>query len=156
MSMENTIYKKARERALYLLTARDYSFAELYKKLAANYDEEICVSVCSEMAERGYINDLGYAERKARELFEVKGFGVYRVKRELTLKGLSNDIIEAALELYEDDEAALERLEELVARKYERYLTDEKGVKRVKSALARLGYSFGDIDAVLELYDLDF
>ncbi len=41
-------------------------------------------------------------------------------------------------------------------RKYERYLTDEKGVKKVKNALLRQGYRYAEINAVLDLYDLDF
>ena len=32
--------RRAKERALYLLDNRDYSYAELFKKLAENYDEE--------------------------------------------------------------------------------------------------------------------
>ena len=41
-------------------------------------------------------------------------------------------------------------------RKYERYLTDEKGVKKVKNALLRQGWSYSEVNAVLDLYDLDF
>ena len=38
---------------------------------------------------------------------------------------------------------------ELINKKYYRYLDDEKGVKKVKNALVRYGYSYEDINAVL-------
>lgn len=149
-------YRRARERALYLLDARDYSFVELYQKLEKNYDEDICIKVCKNMAELRLINDRRYAESLARQLFEVKRVGMFKAKQELKRRGLSDKIIEEVTEPYADEEESFSRLEELVERKYERYLTDEKGVKKVKNALLRQGYRYSEINAVLDLYDLDF
>ena len=75
---------------------------------------------------------------------------------EMKRTGIAEEFIDEALEPYADDESSLERLEKLVEKKYERYLTDEKGVRKVKSALARAGYSYDEINAVLDMYDLDF
>lgn len=149
-------YRRARERALYLLDVRDYSFVELYQKLEKNYDEDICIKVCKNMAELRLINDRRYAESLARQLFEVKRVGMFKAKQELKRRGLSDKIIEEAVEPYADEEESFSRLEELVERKYERYLTDEKGVKKVKNALLRQGYRYSEINAVLDLYDLEF
>lgn len=149
-------YRRARERALYLLDVRDYSFVELYRKLEKNYGEDVCLRVCKNMAELRFINDRRYAESLARQLFEVKRVGIFKVKQEMKRRGLSDNIIEEALEPYSDEEESFSRLEELVERKYERYLTDEKGVKKVKNALLRQGYRYDEINAVLDLYDLDF
>lgn len=149
-------FRRARERALYLLDARDYSFVELYRKLEKNYDEDICIRVCKNLAELRLINDRRYAESLARQLFEVKRVGMFKAKQELKRRGLSDNIIEAVTEPYADEEETFSRLEELVERKYERYLTDEKGVKKVKNALLRQGYRYAEINAVLDLYDLDF
>ena len=148
--------RRAKERALYLLDGRDYSFVEMYRKLEPNYSEEICLDVCKELASLKLIDDRRYAESLARQLFEVKRFGMYKAKLEMKRRGLSDSIIEEAAEQYADEEEAFSRLEELVEKKYERYLTDEKGVKKVKNALLRQGYSYGEINAVLDLYDLDF
>lgn len=149
-------YRRARERALYLLDSRDYSFVELYEKLEKNYSEEICLKVCKYLAGLKLIDDRRYAESLARQLFEVKRVGMFKAKQELKRRGLSDSIIEEAVEPYADEEESFSRLEELVERKYERYLTDEKGVKKVKNALLRQGYGFAEINAVLDLYDLDF
>ena len=78
------------------------------------------------------------------------------MKQEMRLRGLSSEIIEEAMENFSEEDEPYERLEKLVEQKYARYLTDRKGVQKVKNALARKGYSFGEIKEVLELYDLDF
>lgn len=148
--------RRARERALYLMESRDHSYRELFDKLEKNYSEDICFEVCNRLAEIGVINDRRYAEKLCRQLFEVKKLGRYRVKQEMRLKGLGSEIIEEAIENFSEEDEPFERLEKLVEQKYERYLTDRKGVEKVRNALARKGYSFGEIKEVLDLYDLDF
>lgn len=148
--------RRARERALYLMESRDHSYRELFDKLEKNYSEDICFEVCNRLAEIGVINDRRYAEKLCRQLYEIKKLGRYRVKQEMRLKGLSSEIIEEAMENFSEEDEPFERLEKLVEQKYERYLTDRKGVEKVKNALARKGYSFGEIKEVLDLYDLDF
>lgn len=148
--------RRARERALYLMESRDHSYRELFDKLEKNYSEDICFEVCNRLAEIGVINDRRYAEKLCRQLFEVKKLGRYRVRQEMRLKGLGSEIIEEAIENFSEEDEPFERLEKLVEQKYERYLTDRKGVEKVRNALARKGYSFGEIKEVLDLYDLDF
>lgn len=148
--------RRARERALYLLEGRDYSYSELFDKLEENYPEEICFEICGKMKELGLINDRRYAEKLCRQYFEVKKWGGYRVKMEMRRKGIPDDLIAEVMEEFAEDDDAFERLEELVDRKYARYLVDRKGVNKVRGALLRLGYSYGQIKEVLELYDLDF
>lgn len=148
--------RRARERALYLMESRDHSYSELFDKLEKNYSEDICFEVCGRLAEMGIINDRRYAEKLCRQLFEVKRLGRFRVKQEMRLRGLSAEIIDEALENFSEEDEPFERLEKLVEQKYERYLTDRKGVERVRNALVRKGYSYGEIKEVLDLYDLDF
>ena len=118
--------RRAKERALYLLDNRDYSYAELFKKLAENYDEDICYEVLNRLAEIGCIDDRRYARYLAEKLCTVKKYGYFKAREEMRLKGLSRDIIEEALADY--SEGSSERLLELIDKKYARYLTDEKGV----------------------------
>ncbi len=146
-------FRRARERALYLLDYRDYSYTEMYKKLLANYDEQICYGVCDKLSEMGLINDRRYAEGLARKYMEVKRFGYYRASQEMRLKGLSKELIDEALSEYE--EGTVERLVELISKKYLRKLEDEDGVKKVKNALARQGYSYNDIKLALEEFGED-
>lgn len=140
-------FRKAKERALYLLDYRDYSYVELYKKLEKNYSEEICDAVMDKMLELGTVNDRRYAQGLARTYVEVRKYGYYRAYQQMRQKGLTKPIIEEALEEY--SEGTYERLYELVERKYLRYLDGEKGDIKVKNALVRLGYSYDIIKEVL-------
>lgn len=144
---EEEEYRKARERALYLLDFKDYSYVDLFHKLEKNYSEDVCYRVMDKMVEMGTINDRRYAEGLARHYVEVKKFGKYRALREMRGKGLTSQVAEEALEMYDD--SYYERLYELVKSKYLRYLDDEKGVNKVKNALVRYGYSYGLIKEVL-------
>ena len=141
-------FRKAKERALYLLDYRDYSYTELFEKLEKSYSEDICYKVMERMVELGTIDDRRYAERLARHYVEVKKFGYYRALSEMKRKGIPKSIIEDALSEYED--TVYERLFELINKKYYRYLEDDSGVKKVKNALVRYGYSYDDINAVLD------
>lgn len=147
-------FRKARERALYLLDNRDYGYVELFHKLEKSYDEDICYEVCNRMAELGLINDRRYALQLAEYYLCTKKYGRFRAKMEMSAKGIDGQIAEDALD--EFAEGTLERLEELVEKKYERYLDSRKGVEKVKSALARMGYSYSEIKEVLDIYELDF
>lgn len=140
--------RRARERALYLLDAREYSYTELFKKLEVNYDEEICYEVLNRLAELGLINDRRYAERLGEYLIEKKRFGRYRASQEMYRRGLSREIINETLDKYDEDSVV--RLYELVKEKYERYMTDEKGINKVRNALVRKGFSYDDINVVIK------
>lgn len=141
-------FRKAKERALYLLDYRDYSYIELFEKLEKNYSEDVCYKVMERMVELGTIDDRRYAERLARRYVEVKKFGYYRALQEMKRKGIPKAIIEETLSEYED--TVYERLFELINKKYYRYLEDENGVKKIKNSLVRYGYSYDDINAVLD------
>lgn len=140
--------RRARERALYLLDAREYSYTELFKKLEVNYDEDICYEVLNRLAELGLINDRRYAERLGEYLIEKKRFGRYRASQEMYRRGLSREIINETLDKYDEDSVV--RLYELVKEKYERYMTDEKGINKVRNALVRKGFSYDDINVVIK------
>ncbi len=143
-------YRKAKERALYLLEYRDHSYKELFTKLKKNYSEEVCNDVMNKMLELSLIDDAKYAQMYARHLFEVKRMGKYRAKFEMQKKGIDKELIDEMIFKYENSTQS--RLYELVEKKYARYLCDEKGIKKVTSALSRQGYSYSDIRDTLRKY----
>lgn len=141
-------YRRAKERALYLIDHRDYSYVDMFKKLRASYDEELCYKVMDRLVEIGAINDMRYARGLARHYVEVKLFGRRRAFQEMRLKGLTKQVIDVALEEY--DNGVDERLQSLIEKKFLRYLDDEKGIVRTKNALVRYGYDFSDINRALK------
>lgn len=146
--MNNAEYTRAKERALYILEARDHSYAELYSKLEKNYSEEVCFAVCDKMTEIGLINDSLYAKKLAKYYFTVKKYGKYRAFNEMKRKGLDITDIEEASEEYLYD--LKDSIRELIEKKYYKYLGDEKGVIKAKNALVRLGFTYDDINSVME------
>ena len=147
-------FRRAYQRALYLLDYRDYTYSEMFGKLVENYKSEpLCTAVMKRLTEHGFIDDRRYAERMARKLVEIKRFGRRRSKRELMQKGISDFIAEDALEPYS---AAFEdNLMELLRTKHSRYLTDrddKRSIEKVKSALVRYGYDFTEINRAVKEY----
>ena len=140
-------FRRAKERALYLLDYKDYSYVSMYKKLADNYPEQLCFDVCDKLAQLGVIDDRRYAAALARHYMEVKRFGRYRAVREMMQKGVSRALAEEALEPFDD--TVRERLRELIEKKYLRRIDDEDSMNKVKNALVRQGYSYSDINAVM-------
>ena len=147
-------FRRAYQRALYLLDYRDYTYSEMFGKLVDNYKSEaLCTAVMKRLTEHGFIDDVRYAERMARKLVEVKHFGYRRCKREIMLKGVDQFIAEDALAPY--DEAFGENLTELLRTKHSRYLTDiedRKSIEKVKNALVRYGYDFSEINRAVKEY----
>ena len=145
------VFRRARERAMYLLDYRGYSYAELVKKLMDNYDEDICFEVADKLAELGFLNDRRYAEALAARLCETKLLGAYRALPYMREKGIPMTLIKEALEPYE--ETASERAAELVRKKYMKYYDpeDRAMMQKLKNALARQGYSFSEIKQAIEL-----
>lgn len=144
-------FRRARERALYLLDERDYGYVEMFKKLENNYSEDICYEVVNDLSRLGLIDDRRYAQKCAEYFLTRKLWGKYRAREEMRRRGIPSELIDEALEEY--DEGSDDRLRELIEKKYARKLADDNGVNKVKAALARQGFSYDEIKRVLAEYE---
>lgn len=147
-------YRRARERALYLLDYREHSRRELELKLARNVSREVAAAVAKRMEQLGLVDDETYARRLARKYILEKNQGPRRAVLELRKKGIDAATAAAAVEGVEPEEDALC---DYVRRKYSRALAaDEDGSRRDKTirALMRLGHGYYDaaaaVDAVID------
>lgn len=140
-------YRKAKERALYLLDYKDYSYVELFHKLEKNYSEETCYRVMDKMVELGTINDRRYAAGLARHYIEVKKFGRYKAYQQMKLKGLTKEVIDESLDKYED--GTYDRLRELAEKKIGKYIDADNGMAKLKNYLIRQGYSYDLVKEVV-------
>ena len=146
--LEASEERRAREKALYLLEYRSHSKKELADKISRTTSREAAEAAVEKMEELGLMNDESYARQLASSLLERKGYGVRRARQELLQKGIDRELVEEILlETAPDPE---EKLREIVERKYQRQLQDEKGYRRTVAALQRLGYGWEDIKSVLE------
>lgn len=149
-------FRRAFQYALHLLDYRDYSYSEMLKKLVVTYKSEaLCTEVMKKLVRIGVIDDCRLAEKYARRLCEGKHYGLRRAREYMRTKGLSADTIDDALVPYQD--CAADNIALLLETKYARFLTDaddRKSIEKVRNALVRLGYGYGEINrAVKEWFD---
>ena len=151
--------RRAFNSALNSLDYRDHSEKEIRAKLMRKHGAEYVDEAVEKLIELDLINDRRYAENYARELFEHKNFGKIRIKSELIAKGIASDIAsEAVNSLFEDEEPDnIQRIVDIIEKKYYNRMNDEVGRKKVFSALQRMGYSFSDIrEAMSEFSDDEY
>ena len=99
---EQTQYQKAKEKAFSLLSRRSYASAQLRQKLEEDFPPDCIDRVMERCAELGLIDDLDYAQRAARDLVHLKHYSLSRVRQELAHRGIGQNEIEDALELFAD------------------------------------------------------
>ena len=151
--------RRAFNSALNSLDYRDHSEKEIRAKLLRKHDADYVDEAVEKLIELDLVNDERYAENYARELFERKKFGKMRIKSELRAKGISPDIANAAVEeLFEEEEPDnVQRIVDIIVKRYYNRMNDEVGRKKVFSALQRMGYSFSDIrEAMSEFSDDEY
>ncbi len=144
-------YRRAKEKALWLISGRDYSRKTLAEKLVRECSQETAVQVCDRMEELGLLNDENYARRLAHDLLMLKKLSKRGAMYKLMEKGIDRELAEEILDEFEVD--PVEQIAELIERKYSGKLDDEKSRRRTIAALQRLGYSWSDIKAAIEEYE---
>lgn len=141
---------QARRRAANILSARPLSRAELEKRLVEKGETPAhAAQACDELERLGYLNDGEYAKMLA-QYYVNRGYGPRKIRDELYRRGVPRELWDGALAGLEENTDALDRF---VASKLSRIESpDHKDIKRVTDALARRGYSWGDISAALRRY----
>lgn len=155
--------RKMMNKALDLLSMRDYSRRELSDKLVTKAWEkkeqkdmdlgslkQQASDICDRLEELGLLNEERFARSYVDELLRRKHLSKSGLKTALIQKGVQRDIIETVLEEVEVD--PVEQVRELLATKFKnRDLSDEKQKTRTVNALLRLGYRFGEINEAMDL-----
>lgn len=143
-------FRRARERALYLLDYRDHSRGEIVEKLSRNVDRVIAEEVADKLCELGLIDDGTYAKKLARHFLLTKKYGARRAEFEMRRKGIDGRLAAEAVAEVEPDE---DLLEELALKKYGRYLEDDpdgKGREKAIRGLMRLGHGYYEAEAAVD------
>ena len=143
--------------AMFSLDMRDHSEKEIRQKLSRKYDAHSVDTAVEKLVDLGLVNDRRYAELLTRELFERKKYGKNRVRSELFRKGIDSDILNEVLEAYEEENEPdnVEKIVDIIRKKYYNKLIDEKSRQKVVAALVRLGYSFSDIRQAMREFSSD-
>ncbi|HAN43763.1 MAG TPA: hypothetical protein DCP97_00075 [Ruminococcaceae bacterium] len=143
--------KKAKEKALALLSRKSMTKKQLTEKLKRYAGEYEAEQAADRMQELNLIDDEDYARRCAKDLTNFKGFAPLRVKQELVRRGIDCETAELAADELDIDERAA--IAGIIRRKFLRFLNDKKDIAKVVNSLARLGYGFDDIKYVINNLD---
>jgi len=148
-----------RARALQRLARREYSRAELRDKLLPHVHEsgdpgcapdpsatDKLDALLDDLTVRGWLSD----ERAAARLVHLKRsrFGTQRITHEMRLKGIAEELIDAALPALKESELAAVR--EVWQRKYLSLPKDPKEQNRQTRFLLSRGFSYEAILKVLK------
>lgn len=151
--IEKSDCKRAKEKALQLLSGKDYSKRELTDKIKKYSSAETAEEVCERMEELGLVNDESYARRYAHDLLYIKKMSKKGARYKLMEKGIERDLCDDILDEFEVD--PVEQIAEIIERKYADKLDDDKGRRRAVAALQRLGYGWSDIKSALAEFDYE-
>lgn len=131
----------ARERCLRLLAVRERTRSELMSRLLEDgYDTEVAEATVGRLVDAGLVDDARFAEAMARSLVTIRRLGRARAFRELTRRGLSDELAEQALDTVAP--RADERERTLDAAR--RLLKASDTVPRLASRLVRRGFTASD------------
>lgn len=148
--IEHSNIKRAKDKAMWLISYRDYSKKEITEKVAKESSLDAAKKAVERLCELGLINDEKYAKRYAHDLLFIKHLSKQGALRKLREKGIDKDLAEITLDSFEIDYS--ENIRAIIDKKYAKNLFDEKGKRRCVNALLRLGYSYSDINSVLREY----
>lgn len=152
--IDKSNYKRAKEKALWLISGRDYSKKQLIDKIKKDSSEETAEEVCERMEELGLVNDESYARRYASDLLNIKKMSKRGAKYKLIEKGIDKDLCDEILDEFDVD--PVEQIVEIIERKYSGKLEDEKDRRRTVAALQRLGYGWGDIKSAISEFEEEY
>ena len=147
--IENSNTKRAKEKALWLISYRDHSKKELEEKVRNSCDRDSAKKAVERLEELGLVNDEKFARNYAEQLLNVKHLSKKGAKYKLMEKGIDRDLADMILdEIYFDPQ---EHIRIIIQSKYKN-LADEKTRRRAVSALQRKGYGWSDIKSVIDEY----
>ena len=142
---------RAKERAIWLLSGRDYSEKGLYNKLINSFTPKAAAFAVAQMQKKGFINDENFAAALVLK-YKAKNLSRRQMAQKLVENGISKEISDKLLKVEEDLSAtdAL-RAAELIKGKYMNKIKDEEGRRKTFAALMRRGFSYSDIKKAFEL-----
>lgn len=148
--IDDSNIKRAKDKAMWLISYRDYSKSEITEKVAKESSVKAAQKAVERLCELGLINDEKYAQRYAHDLIFLKHLSKHGAIRKLREKGIDKELAQYTVESFEVDYC--DSIRAIVDKKYAKNLSDEKGKRRCVNALVRLGYSYSDINSVLKEY----
>jgi len=157
-----TDYDRARDYVVRYLSVSPRSRKQLRDKLAEKeFSAEAIAAVIQMLEEKGYINDITFAQNYISHKTRLNNYGKRRIVIELLKKGVGKDDIMAAYQQAEEDDdaedetaAAIRALAKRLVRKdYTAIKKDPKEMQKLMGFLVRRGFSYDVVKEVLKNYE---
>lgn len=155
--LHEVLFKRARERVLFLLKASDKTEQELVRKLKdGGYPKEAIDYAVGFLKEHRFINDENYGRRYVE--YNSRRKSEKQIQYELQRKGIDKEVIREILEEQPVDEEC--QIEAYIRKKCRNLAQleemDRKERSKLIAALARKGFSYEAVNRILGgIYDDD-
>ena len=154
-----TLFPRARKRAMNLLKNIDRTEADVRRRLSEGYPPEAVDNAVQYVKSFGYINDQRYAEEYIR--CKAERTSRKQIRSKLIEKGIDKAVIEAAFESYDEEmgdcstSPERELIRKLIIKRCHNITNlDYDGKQKLFAYLYGKGFSVPDIEAVYsELYN---
>ncbi len=143
--------EKVLDRMRCLCSRREYCRSDVMKKAlkALDGDRDKAEKVVETLVKEKFIDDLRYSSAFARDKASLAGWGQTKIRYMLSAKGISKEVMTAALGEI-DGEKAADKLERLMANKFKSLKDDPQcRMKMLRFALGR-GYDYEEASSVLD------
>ncbi len=134
-----------------LCSRREYCRSDMMKKSleALDGDSKAAERVVDALVSEKYIDDLRYSEAFARDKSAIAGWGAVKIRYMLSSKGISKDLIDAALAEIDVDKAS-DRLFRMMAAKAKSLQDDPQiRLKLLRFAMGR-GYGYEEVKEITD------
>ncbi len=143
--------QKLVDTALNLLSYRARSRGELLRRLSQKgWDKAEILPVLDDLEEKDYLNDHEFAKMLAHDRIKFKQLGPLGLKSELIKLAVSDLIIAQVIEEYYPAGTEESLIEQIIAGKSKVDYDDPKQRKKILDLLARKGFSWNKINAVIQ------
>jgi regulatory protein len=149
--LENAVaLSRTRQRAAQLISTRQMSAGELYKRLIEKGEpEQNAANAVAWLSELRALDDAEYAAAVARH-YANKGYGKAKIKDEFYKRIIPRALWDDALEEYAANEGALDKY---IRTKLRSGPVDQAGLKKAANGLYRRGFSWDEIKDALRRYE---
>lgn len=148
--IENTVFRRAKQKAIAILKYMDRTEYELRNKLKqANYTEEIINRTIEYVISYKYIDDERFAKYYIRTKKSTKS--KRQITMELKNKGISKYIIETAFAEFDNDDSAIIKAIRKKTANIDLMSKEEK--QKLAASLYRKGFESEDIKKYINSYD---
>ncbi len=138
-----------KDKALNLLTRKPQSRRELERKMREwEASPEEIAEICDRLEELKFLDDEAHARRIVQH-YSRKGYGLQKLRAELSGRGIPREYWEEALNLVENTDSAID---EFILKKLKNQPADPKSLKKVSDALMRRGFSWSEVREGLNRY----